>query len=488
MDTKTPTKGSEPVSDGVKVRHRRKSSILRGRPRGDTGVPALATLYNQSRGNNELKQNTFTSSDQSVLPNTQQKTPSYVQRWKHLSLKHTWLNPLMICLAVVSVYLVNPSPSNPVYPALFVSYPVPRPGNADSSEPIQYGKGRKDLIFVAFYTVFLSFTREFVMQRLLRPLAIRWTPRKQARFMEQAYTALYFVILGPFGLYVMSKSNLWYFNTTAMYEGYPHLTNSGVLKGYYLFQASYWAQQMIVLLLMLEKPRKDFKELVAHHIITLSLILLSYVFHFTKMGLPVFITHDISDFFLATSIILNYMDSPIVIPFFIVFIGAWTYLRHYQNIRILLSILPLSSILPEAINGYISPVYTAFVKGLDPLVATISNISPSTGGLLTRILHGPWPASQFATIGPFGLDWATEQYKCAASQWTSFLLLGALQCLNLFWLYLIFRILWRMARTGGEEKVDDRSESDSDEDQERADELRRMKEEEKDQEGQKKSA
>jgi acyl-CoA-dependent ceramide synthase len=157
---------------------------------------------------------------------------------------------------------------------------------------------------VAFYTIFLSFTREFIMQRILRPLAIKGgihSRGKQARFMEQAYTAVYFAVFGPFGLYVMSRTNIWFFNTHAMYEGFPHVTHEGIFKAYYLLQASYWTQQMIVLLLMLEKPRKDFKELVAHHIITLSLIALSYRFHFTRVGLAVYITHDISDFFLAVS-------------------------------------------------------------------------------------------------------------------------------------------------------------------------------------------
>ena len=157
---------------------------------------------------------------------------------------------------------------------------------------------------MAFYTVLLSFTREFLMQKFLRPLAIRAGMKsraKQSRFMEQMYTAIYFAVFGPFGLYVMSKTPVWYFNTTAMYEGFPHQTHDALFKAYYLLQASYWTQQMIVLLLMLEKPRKDFKELVAHHIITLSLIWLSYRFHFTYMGLAVYITHDISDFFLAVS-------------------------------------------------------------------------------------------------------------------------------------------------------------------------------------------
>jgi acyl-CoA-dependent ceramide synthase len=227
---------------------------------------------------------------------------SFFRRWKSASLRHTWLNPLLVCLAVAGCYAANPSPANPVSAALFLSYPLPPAPGADPSAPVQYGKGLRDFAFVAFYTVFLSFTRELLMQRVFRPVAVHYGIRsraKQARFMEQAYTAAYFAVFGPLGLYVMRRSPVWYFDTAAMYEDYPHLTHEALFKAYYLLQASYWAQQMIVLLLMLEKPRKDFKELVAHHIITLALIWLSYRFHFTYMGLAVYITHDISDFFLA---------------------------------------------------------------------------------------------------------------------------------------------------------------------------------------------
>lgn len=217
-------------------------------------------------------------------------------------MRHTWLNPLIACLLIISLYLTNPSTSNPLHACLFLSYPVPqKPGDTG---PIQYGKGARDFAFVAFYTIFFSFTREFLMQRLIRPIARKagiTSRAKQARFMEQFYTALYFAVFGPFGMWIMSRTSIWYFNTAAMYEGFPHRTHDPYFKAYYLLQASYWAQQMIVLLLMLEKPRKDFKELVAHHIITLALIWLSYRFHFTYMGLAVYITHDISDFFLAVS-------------------------------------------------------------------------------------------------------------------------------------------------------------------------------------------
>lgn len=222
--------------------------------------------------------------------------------WKRTCLRHTWIVPLVITSIVVSLYLMNPVPSNPVSACLFVSYPLPQEPGSDA--PIQYGKGARDFAFVGFYTVVLSFTREFIMQRIIRPIAIYFGIRsraKQARFMEQFYTAMYFSVFGPFGLYVMSRTPVWYFNTTAMYEGFPHKTHDAVFKSYYLLQASYWAQQMIVLLLMLEKPRKDFKELVAHHFITLALIWCSYRFHFTYMGIAVYISMDISDFFLAVS-------------------------------------------------------------------------------------------------------------------------------------------------------------------------------------------
>jgi len=44
------------------------------------------------------------------------------------------------------------------------------------------------------------------------------------------------------------------------------------MKSYYLIQFSYWLQQLLVLALRLEKPRKDFLELVGHHFVTLWLI------------------------------------------------------------------------------------------------------------------------------------------------------------------------------------------------------------------------
>lgn len=219
-------------------------------------------------------------------------------------MKHTWALPALLLAIFGSLYALNPSESNPIYHFIFLSYKLPIPEDAPEGTPAQYGKGPWDIAFVSFYIIVLSFTREFIMQELLKPLA-RYAgikaKGKQARFMEQMYTAVYFAFSSPWGMYVMSKTPVWYFNTTGMYEGFPHMTHEDSFKFYYLFQAAYWAQQAIVLVLGMEAPRKDFKELVGHHLVSLALIGLSYRFHFTYMGLAVYITHDISDFFLAVS-------------------------------------------------------------------------------------------------------------------------------------------------------------------------------------------
>jgi very-long-chain ceramide synthase len=90
---------------------------------------------------------------------------------------------------------------------------------------------------------------------------------------------------------------------------------------------------------------------------------------------------------LQTSKTLNYLDSILVGPYYITFIGIWVYLRHFINLKILWATL-----------------------------------------------------TEFRTVGPFELNWETQQYKCWISQYITFSLLACLQAVNLFWLFLILRI------------------------------------------------
>jgi TLC domain len=77
---------------------------------------------------------------------------------------------------------------------------------------------------------------------------------------------------------------------------------AGTLKVYYLLQTAYWLQQFLLLVLGIEKPRRDFYELVAHHIVTLWMVIWSYIMNMTLTGNIIFLTMDWSDVFLAVCI------------------------------------------------------------------------------------------------------------------------------------------------------------------------------------------
>jgi very-long-chain ceramide synthase len=92
--------------------------------------------------------------------------------------------------------------------------------------------------------------------------------------------------------------------------------------------------------------------------------------------------------------------------------GIWFYMRHWTNLRILWSIL-----------------------------------------------------TQFSTIGPYELNWETQQYKCALSQAITFTLLFILQSLNSFWFFLICRVAYRFVISWGEDVKDERSEYEESEEE-----------------------
>ena len=119
---------------------------------------------------------------------------------------------------------------------------------------------------------------------------------------------------------------------------------------------------------------------------------------------------------MQTSKTLNYLDSIITAPYFATFVGVWIYCRHYLNLKILWAIL-----------------------------------------------------TEFRTVGPFELNWETQQYKCWISQYITFALLASLQAVNLFWLFLILRILanYVFNSVKKDERSDDEDEEEEEETQEK---------------------
>lgn len=389
----------------VRVRSRRSSSVGRI-DLGDT-VSGLGTMYESRYSRNAAQQRMKRLADEGRNDIDLLKKMWF--SFREVNYRHTWVTPLIIMIFSYSAYFTsgNLTESNPLHMFVAISYRV------DDTD--MYAKGIKDIAFIFYYMIFFTFLREFLLDVVLRPLP-KWlhveSKHRSKRIIEQAFYVVYYSFSSPFGLYCMYHSDLWLFRTDTMYKTYPDINNPFLFKVFYLGQASFWAQQACVLALQLEKPRKDHDEMVYHHIVTLLLVWSSYVFHFTKMGLAVYITMDVSDLFLSISKILNYLNSPFTEPVFVFFICVWVYLRHVVNIRILWSVL-----------------------------------------------------TEFRTVGNYVLNFATQQYKCWISLPIVFVLIFALQAVNLYWLFLIFRILYRILWKGiTEDTRSDNEESGDDDD------------------------
>ncbi|KAG5648976.1 hypothetical protein DXG03_000325 [Asterophora parasitica] len=305
---------------------------------------------------------------------------------------------------------VAPAIPNPFAPFFLIS------GRVESStdDDPRYQKSYADLLFLAYNIVFFSCVRQLITINACRPVARYFGLKKEAkldRFGEQGYALVYFSILGACGYRVMSLLPTYWYRTETFWIDYPHWDMIPELKRYYLMQMAYWCQQLIVLVLGLEKPRKDFKELVAHHLVTLWLVGWSYMLNLTYIGTAVYMSMDIPDAFLAFSKLLNYMQwekSKTVA--FVIFISVWSYFRHYLNLKILWSVWFEIDAAPAA----------------------------------SRIWDG--------VTGAYLPGWMTLQI---------FLPLFLLQLLNLFWYSLMLRILYRSVKTSTID--DDRSDDEDDE-------------------------
>ncbi|KAF9513209.1 hypothetical protein BS47DRAFT_1485744 [Hydnum rufescens UP504] len=232
-------------------------------------------------------------------------------------------------------HFLAPHIPNPFAPLLFVSYPI---ADSDPGSP-RFAKGPLDILFVAYYVIVWSFVRQFLTLHILHPLAIRFGVRKSdkvVRFGEQGYA------------YVMSQLPTWWFRTEHFWIDYPHWRMMPLLKRYYLMQFAYWLQQLLVLALRLEKPRKDFTELVIHHFVAIWLVFWSYTINLTYIGNAVFLTMDVSDVVFSFAKVCKYLEwETTAAVAFSAFVCVWTYLRHFLNIKIIWSVWTQWKYAPE---------------------------------------------------------------------------------------------------------------------------------------------
>ncbi|CAH1761661.1 8709_t:CDS:2 [Entrophospora sp. SA101] len=268
-----------------------------------------------------------------------------------------------------------------------------------------YEKGIDDIYFVAFWVLLFTLLRALVMKFILIPISIRGgiTKKKRIRFAEQGWSFLYYITFWTLGMYIMYQYPHW-FDTSHFWKGYPHVKMSYIFKWYYLVQFAFWVQQIFVL--NIEKRRKDFSEMLAHHMITVFLMFSSYIFNFTRIGNAVLCIMDFADILLPLAKMLKYLkynkSCDTIFGFFMI---SWLITRHY-------------------FYGYV--IYSTWVES-------------------TQYLELKWSPD--------------EEYFFNKNTKSMFLFLFiALQAIIIFWFCLIFNVALRVIY--GNNAEDDRSDSE----------------------------
>ncbi|KAL0088029.1 TLC domain-containing protein [Phycomyces blakesleeanus] len=195
--------------------------------------------------------------------------------------------------------------------------------------PGSYGKGIKDIYFVCFWVIVITFARNTLMNHVCHPLAQRGGMHsfaKRQKLAEQTSMCVYYSIFWVVGMYLMYHSPHW-MNTSQYWIDYPHTLISRGMKTYYLIQVSFYIQQTYAI--NVESRRKDHYAMIIHHLITGTLLVASYYSNFTRIGNAVLCCMDLADVLLPLAKILKYTHRNILCDItFGLFAIVWPVTRH----------------------------------------------------------------------------------------------------------------------------------------------------------------
>jgi hypothetical protein len=170
-----------------------------------------------------------------------------------------------------------------------------------------------------------------------RPLASALAQRK---VQDQAWQLAIHVTMTGIALCLMKDSS-WFTDTASTFYPCPErflsgeLTRPRALDGYYVLQLAIWMWTAFSCK-WLESRRKDYVEMMLHHIVTIMLVLGSLLYKEHPMGMLVLLVHDSSDVFLDLMKLANYFklenQHGLFITEFFFFMNtfvSWPFLRLY---------------------------------------------------------------------------------------------------------------------------------------------------------------
>lgn len=259
-----------------------------------------------------------------IATSKQQRTQRPFLDW---ILRNQILLALTVILGVACLHSIAP-PLRPHTRKLFtLSYPSPKGQGI-------YTQGVDDIYFVLAWVINFTALRAIVIEWVLRPLAgmLNVAPKSHLRFAEQGWLFLYYSTFWALGMHLWYNSVYW-LNNAEIWTAWPSREMSGLFKWYYLVQLSFCTQQLLAI--HMEARRKDYIEMLTHHVITCSLISITYVYRYTRAANVVLCLMDLVDILLPFAKLLRYLRCEAACNFaFGIFVVTWFITRHVMYLNL----------------------------------------------------------------------------------------------------------------------------------------------------------
>ncbi|XP_078321316.1 ceramide synthase 5-like isoform X3 [Crassostrea virginica] len=163
------------------------------------------------------------------------------------------------------------------------------------------------------------------IHRWLRRRSKQDSPSTMQKFTECSYHFMFYCAMFIYGLFILWDKS-WFWETKNCWIGWPKQDVSPGIYWYYVIELGfYWS---LTFTLMVDHRRKDFKEMVVHHLVTMALMYFSWVCNFVRVGTLVLLVHDAVDYWMAAAKMAKYCKQQLLCElFFAVFVVVWIVTR-----------------------------------------------------------------------------------------------------------------------------------------------------------------
>jgi acyl-CoA-dependent ceramide synthase len=235
-----------------------------------------------------------------------------------------------------SLEVYHPYVAGVIVSALLVGKAIEIPGvdkfftigyQTTRNNQVHYSRGYDDIYPVAGILCVITIIRFLYTTVVLKPIAhkLKMSVGLTAKFIESGWFSLYHLVVTVWG-YFLFRDDIWWYNDRYFWDGYPYPIDFD-MKTFYFVSLAFWLQSLLSF--SFEPPRKDGKSLLFHHLLTIYMIMASYLTGLVRYGAAILMLHGCADILFYHSKVFNYTKLEKLASFgWVSFVFVWFYTRH----------------------------------------------------------------------------------------------------------------------------------------------------------------